>query len=171
MATQAQAPPLNTPETGTAAQEWARRTANAAFGLSSPTEPQLNATQTASSPQVSPESTSGLASHPQLGDLSISAAKDAQKGAFDPTFVAVRSPAFDAHIPGAYPETPRGETAGAGGVSMSEGAPTTASTFTQPATALAAGSVPKGVVDTVPFDTRESTPPISVSVPASFPRN
>ena len=99
------------------------------------------------------------------------AAKDAQRGAFDPTFVAVRSPAFDAHIPGAYPETPRGETTGAGGVSMSEGAPTTASTLTQPATALAAGSVPKGVVDTVPFDTRESMPPISVSVPASFPRN
>ena len=103
----AQTPPLITTDTGTPSREWARQTADA-FGVSdvsfdSPT----TKSPSTSTPVFPAKLGSGHAVQPQTGDLSISAAKDAQKGPFDAKLVAV--PETQVQVPGAYPETPLDE--------------------------------------------------------------
>ena len=134
-------PQLNT-DPGTPSQEWARSTTTTAFARS---DPSPNASST----------NSVAAAHPRSGDISVSAATDAQKGPFDPGATVTKTPS---PIPGAYPDTPGEQNMPARHESMAETAQRAAgnaSTFVQSAATAAAGYLPRGVVDSVSSYMRE----------------
>ncbi|KAH9926658.1 uncharacterized protein BXZ73DRAFT_49265 [Epithele typhae] len=130
-------PQINTTDTGTPAREWAQSTTTAAFAHTDPVPAAQNPATASNATQTQEQ-----IKQPQVGDLSISAAANAQKGPFDAKLV-----------PGAYPDTPGTEkppivasTTAPGSMGTTG---TSASGFMQSAAAAAAGYLPRGVVDTV----------------------
>ena len=148
-------PQLDTADTGSPAQDWARSTTTAAFARSQPASV-LSSEEPSSSPRA--DLHSAVRSSP-AGNLSVSAADDAQKGAFDPKLSGTS-------FPGAYPDTPDEKAATAVGTSATETAQRaagTASDFIQSAATTAAGYIPQGVYDVVSSYIREYSAPLDLA--------
>ncbi len=125
-------PPKLTTEPGTPAREWAHSTTTAAFARTEPTIDSFN-------PNTNPAPI-----HPTTAGVSLSSASDANKGAFDPSYV-------EADVPGAYPVTP-GEHDPTRQTSLQDTARAASqqtSMFMQNVAVTAAQYLPQGVVDTV----------------------